>query len=288
MDTLISPLLEHLDRERPGDLLGVYLYGSASTSGLRPDSDIDLLMLTRRSLSMSERAALVSLLSGISGWRGHAERFPDAAHRRPIELTSIVVDEIRGGVRDETRDGMRARIDLLGGGAPRRDFQYGEWLRAELAEGRLPQPVDDPDVVVLLATARSGHRVLRGPAFGDVVAAVPSGLLRDAVLAVVPAVLEETEGDERNALLTLARVLVTLDTGRIVSKDAAAEAVARTLAPADRRLLEHARAGYLGTVADDWTGLTSRVTALAHVLADRARRHHDGAGPPVGGADAAE
>ncbi|WP_309062397.1 aminoglycoside adenylyltransferase domain-containing protein, partial [Streptomyces sp.] len=256
MDELIAPLLEHLDRENPGDVVGVYLYGSASTSGLRPDSDIDLLMLTRRSLTAPERAALVSLLSGVSGWRGHAGRFPDAAHRRPIELTGIVIDDIRP-LTD----------------TPRRDFQYGEWLREELTHGHLPQPTGDPDAVVLLATAHSACRVLRGPAFGDVVPSVPSELLRNAVLAVVPDVLDEIEGDERNTLLTLARILVTLDTGRIVSKDAAAETIAQTLTTTDRDLLERARADYLGTITADWTRHTSRVTALAHTLAGRARQH---------------
>lgn len=255
MDELIAPLLEHLDRENPGDVVGVYLYGSAHTSGLRPDSDIDLLMLTRRSLTVPERAALVSLLLSVSGWHGHAERFPDTAHRRPIELTGLVVDDIRP-LTD----------------APRRDFQYGEWLREDLVNGDLPHPTDDPDAVILLATAHSACRVLRGPAFGDAVAPVPPALLRTALLAIIPDILEEIEGDERNTLLALARILVTLDTGRIVSKDAAAEAVGRTLPAADRDLLERARAGYLGTRADDWAGLAPRVTALAHTLADRAQR----------------
>ncbi|MFE1932523.1 aminoglycoside adenylyltransferase domain-containing protein [Streptomyces sp. NPDC059474] len=256
MDELIAPLLKHLDRENPGDVVGVYLYGSASTSGLRADSDIDLLMVTHRSLTAPERAALVSLLLGISGWHGHAERFPDAAHRRPIELTSIVIADVH------------PLIDT-----PRCDFQYGEWLRPDLTHGHLPQPTNDPDAVVLLATTHSACRVLRGPAFGDVVTSVPSELLRKAVLAVIPDILEQIGGDERNVLLTLARILVTLDTGQIVSKDAAAEAVAQTLTTTDRDLLERARAGYLGTITDDWTGLTSRVTELAHTLADRAQQH---------------
>lgn len=125
--TPLTPLLEHLDRADPGDVVGVYLYGSARTSGLRPDSDIDLLLLTHRSLTAPERAALVSLLLRVSGWRGHAERFPDAVHRRPIELTSIVT----GGLRPLTD-------------TPRRDFQYGEWLRARSAPAgsspRTPPP----------------------------------------------------------------------------------------------------------------------------------------------------
>ncbi|OXM50660.1 nucleotidyltransferase [Amycolatopsis thailandensis] len=244
----IEPLLDHLDRENPGDVLGLYLYGSAAAGGLKPDSDVDLLLVTRRSLGEPERAALVSLLSRLSGWRGHVGRFPDAVGRRPIELTGLVAGDERH----------------------RRDFQYGEWLREDFAQGRLPEPADDPDVVILAATAHSAHRVLRGPALADVVDPVPPDLLRSAALGVVPDLVSEVEGDERNVLLTLARVVVTVETGGIVSKDVAAATVAPALDGADRVLLERARAGYLGTASDDWTGLSAEVASLARVLAGMA------------------
>ncbi|KFU81910.1 streptomycin 3-adenylyltransferase [Amycolatopsis lurida] len=245
----IEPLLDHLDREDPGGVLGLYLYGSAAAGGLKPDSDIDLLLVTRRSLGASERAALVSLLVRLSGWRGHAARFPDAADRRPIELTGIVA----------------------GDKPSRRDFQYGEWLREDLVRGRLPRPVEDPDVVILAATAHAAHRVLRGPALAELLDPVPRELLRHSALGVVPGLLAEIEGDERNVLLTLARIVVTVETGGIVSKDAAAAAVAPTLDGDGRALLQRARAGYLGTASDDWTGLSAEVVSLARALAARAK-----------------
>ena len=83
-DTAVGPVQDHLDRQDPGGVLGVYLYGSATTGGLRHDSDIDLLVVTRRSLTGGERAALVSVLLTHSGWSGHAADFPEVAHRRPI------------------------------------------------------------------------------------------------------------------------------------------------------------------------------------------------------------
>gem|GEM_PF-5892352 len=48
---------------------------------VRPDSDVDLLVLTRTTLSESERASLVSVLLSASGWPGHAAEFPDVANR---------------------------------------------------------------------------------------------------------------------------------------------------------------------------------------------------------------
>ena len=46
VDDVIAPILSHLKEHDPGDVLGFYLYGSATTTGLRPDSDLDCLVLT--------------------------------------------------------------------------------------------------------------------------------------------------------------------------------------------------------------------------------------------------
>lgn len=255
MDELLAPILGHLDQEAPGDVIGFYLYGSATTKGLRPDSDIDLLMLTRRSLTDFERSALVSLLLEVSGWKGHAGRFPEVATRQPLEVTSLILDDLRPLT-----------------GSPRCDFQYGEWLREDILAGMLPEPVHDPDVVALLAAAQDSYEVLRGPAMEDLLEPVPPELLRQALLAVVPDVIQGVTGDERNSLLTLARIMVTLDTGQVVSKDAAAQAIAPKLTGHDRVLLEYARAGYLGEVSDDWSDKSSQAKTLAYTLAEFAKQ----------------
>lgn len=255
MDELLAPILSHLDQSAPGDVIGCYLYGSTTTTGLRPDSDIDMLIQTRRSLTDLERSALVLLLLEVSGWKGHTNRFPEAAARQPLEATSLVLDDLRPLTE-----------------SPRCDFQYGEWLREDLLAGWLPQPVRDPDIVALLATVQDSHEVLRGPAVEDLLDPIPPELLRQALLAVVLDVIQEIAGDERNSLLTLARILVTLETGQVVSKDAAAQAVAPKLTESNRVLLEYARAGYLGHVSDDWSDQKSQAKTLAHTLAEFAKR----------------
>lgn len=255
MDELLAPLLRHLDHCAPGDLVGVYLYGSATTTGLRPDSDIDLLILTHRSLTDSERSALVSVLLDLSGWKGHDANFPSAADRQPLEVTSMVLSDLCPIAE-----------------APRCDFQYGEWLREDFVTGMLPKPVHDPDAVALLASAQHSHTVLRGPELDDLLGPVPPEVLRQALLAVVPRVIQDIVGDERNALLTMARIIVTLETGQMTSKDDAAQQVAPKLSGNDRVLLEHARAGYLGEVSDQWKDRSSQVTTLAHTLAELAEQ----------------
>lgn len=257
MDCVPAVVLDHLDTADPGGVLGVYLYGSAASTGLRPGSDIDLLFITARSLTEPERRGLVAMLLGASGWSGHGESFPEAADRRPVELTSIV--------RPETDSWASAPII---------DFQYGEWLRTEIADGLVPAPTSDTDLIILAATAAAHHRVLRGRPLAELLPPVPDDLLRRTAADLAPVVAAEAAGDERNALLTLARIAVTAETGRIVSKDAAAEAVGASLPDHQRRLLARAREEYLGhgTPSWNWAKAADEVAALASPLTARARR----------------
>jgi predicted nucleotidyltransferase len=252
MKEVAAAVLAHLTAADPGGVVGLYVYGSA-VEQLQADSDIDLLLVTRRSLTLVERKHLVAVLIELSGWRGHASRFPEVAHRRPLELTSLVLERM-------STDHGRAR----------RDFQYGEWLRADIVNDCIPQPSDDPDVVLLIASALSRHRVLRGPALKDIVPAVPLAHVREAVLRVMPSVIQNATGDERNALLTMARTLITLRTGTIVSKEAAAAAISPSLPQPDRGLMERARAGYLHGDDGDWSADALRVREVLERLARRA------------------
>ena len=125
---VINRLTEELSRDDPGGLLGVYLFGSWVTGGLRPDSDIDLLTVTTRSLSLAERQRLVGFLLQFSGRRA------TVAPGRPLEVTSIVIDDVVPWVYP-----------------PACDFLYGEWLRDEFVDGRTPERRTNPDLAVVLA-----------------------------------------------------------------------------------------------------------------------------------------
>lgn len=140
-----------LVRETLGaDVIGIYLYGSASLGGLRPHSDIDLFAVVERPVSAGRRGRLVEGLLDLSVWpvRG------DAA--RPVELTVVV------------------RRDVVPWTYPPRcEFQYGEWLREEYERGRLPSPVQSPDLAPLIATVLLADAPLAGPPPGEVLAPVP-------------------------------------------------------------------------------------------------------------------
>lgn len=90
--------------------------------------------------------------------------------------------------------------------------------------------------------------------------------LRRAIVAGVPDLLDELDSDTRNVLLTLARIWMTLDTGEITSKDIAADWAIARLPEAERRVLAHARAIYLGDEAEDWADLGPLIRPVADRL----------------------
>jgi streptomycin 3"-adenylyltransferase len=216
--------------------------------GLRPDSDIDLLLLTQRSLRHDERESLLHFLFNRSGRRAIT------APGRPIELTSVVLDDVVPWTYP-----------------PVCDFLYGEWLRDEFGEGRLPQRHANPDLAVLLTSLQLHSQVLTGTRPTDVLDPVPAQDLRRSVKDSLPSLLDDLVGDEGNVLLTLARMVVTLDTGQIVSKDEAARYVVPTLNPGGRSAMTLALRGYLVEAQDDWSDHRFELEETAAALAARIR-----------------
>ena len=56
------------------DVLGAYLHGSAVLGGLRPTSDLDVLVVLERRTTATERRALVEGLLDVSGARARRGR----------------------------------------------------------------------------------------------------------------------------------------------------------------------------------------------------------------------
>jgi streptomycin 3"-adenylyltransferase len=212
------------------DALGAYMFGSSVTSGLRADSDLDILLVSSRRTSESERRSLIDGLLGISRSRG------DTTGRRHLEVTVVVRSDVSPWRYP-----------------PPMEFQYGDWWRDEFESGDVhPWTRPNPDLAVLLTAARADAVAIFGPPIDRLVDAVPRADLDHALLDVIPGLMEDLEGDVRNVLLTLARVWFTLETGTIASKDVAAD-WAITRLPAGRGdAIRLARAGYLGEAQDRW------------------------------------
>jgi predicted nucleotidyltransferase len=239
-------------RDVLGDtVLGAYLYGSAVTSGLRPDSDLDILVISDRSLTGRERADLIRRLLPISGRRAVGGR------ARSIELTIL------------------ARPALYPWRYPPSiEFQYGDWLRAKFERGELPEwPHPDPDVAVLVETARRAAVPLLGPPIAAVLESVPRADVVRAMVDTIPVLMPGIEeGDDiRNGLLTLARIWTTLATGEIRSKDEAATWALAHLPDEHRPVLAHARTAYLGEQPEDWRELGSRASLYVDYVVERIR-----------------
>jgi predicted nucleotidyltransferase len=231
-----------------GDVvLGMALYGSAVAGGLKPRSDLDLFGVLARRTAPDERATIVRRLLTLSR-RGHPE--PGA---RSLEVTLVVRDDV-----------VPWRYPA------RQELQYGDWWRREYQAGDLePWANPSPDLATLIAQVRLEGRALVGPRPAQLLPEVPVADLRRAMLDSVPPLLADLPTDTRNVLLTLARIWSTLETGRFLAKDAAADWAAERLGPADRVLLQRARDGYRGAVDETWSRDDVRVEQLAQTLVAR-------------------
>lgn len=249
VEPTIERLVDLVTRTDPGNVLGVSLYGSSAAGGLRPDSDVDVLVVTRRSLSWGEREVLVQHLVQVSGARA-------VTPGRPLEVTGLVLDDVVPWVYP-----------------PVCDFLYGDWLRDEQGSVAVPERHENPDLAVLVTSVRQHAVHLRGPHPGDLLAPVPTEDLHRAIHDSLAGLLDDLVGDERNVLLTLARMVVTLDTDEIVPKDRAADLVGATLGEPYRSTLALARRGYAGEVADQWSDRRVEAQDAASLLAERIRSH---------------
>ncbi|QRK12923.1 DUF4111 domain-containing protein [Archangium violaceum] len=236
----VSRVENMLTRLLGDDVIGMYLFGSAMNGGLRPKSDIDILLAVKQPIVGDRRVRLVEQLLALSGDPKRGDRV------RPVEVTAVVIDDIKPW-----------RYPA------RRDLQFGEWLRDELVAKRIPPPTFDPDLAILFTMLRQRSVALFGPPATELFDPIPTADLNRALAETTAQWTSEDtwEGDERNVLLALARIWVTRATGAIFPKDVAATWALERLPPAHRPALELARAAYLGECEDDWTNRTEEVEA---------------------------
>jgi predicted nucleotidyltransferase len=227
-------------------VVGVYLHGSGALGQLHPTSDVDLLAVSSRRTKRPERRALIERLLPISG-PGDA-----SGTSRSINLEIVARRDVRPWRYP-----------------PRLDFQYGDWFRPDFARGELsPWQPHNPDLAVILAAVLQADHPLFGPRPQALLDPVPPADLRRAMLDSIPDLLGYLDGDERNVVLTFARIWVTLVTGEIRSKDAAADWVLPRLPPEHRAIVEYARDNYLSGGPEAWGELLPRVRPCVDQVVD--------------------
>ncbi|MGD9941913.1 MAG: AadA family aminoglycoside 3''-O-nucleotidyltransferase [Burkholderiaceae bacterium] len=237
----LADALAVLERNLAGSLRAVHLFGSAVDGGLKPHSDIDLLVTVGAPLDEPVRRALMKDLMSISAWPG------TDATRRALEVTLIVHEEV-----------VPWRYP------PLREMQFGEWLRHDLQAGRIEPATVDHDLAILLTKARKHSLNLLGPPASTLFDPVPVADLVTALRDTVAHWNEQADwqGDERNVVLALARIWFSLATGAIASKEAAAAWALERVPDEHRAVLSMARAAYLGSAADGLADRPERVAAF--------------------------
>lgn len=222
-------------------VVAVYLFGSAVIGGLRINSDVDVLVVANHSLPELTRRKLVDRLMLISGKIGNTDSV------RSLEVTVVNFGDV-----------VPWRYP------PKNEFIYGEWLRDELERGQIQEPTYDSDLAIVLAQVRKNSVSLFGPDASDILEPVPMTDIRRAIRESLPGLIEGIKGDERNVILTLARMWLTVAVGEISPKDAAAEWAIPRLPKEHATLLDLARKAYRGEYVDKWEGLDAEVIALVN------------------------
>lgn len=111
---------------------------------------------------------------------------------------------------------------------------------------------DDPETVILLWQARGDSVPLKGPEAAALIPELPAEQIRKAIACFLPELTANVKGNERNVLLTLARMWFTAATGQICTKDTAAAWVLPKLPYHLAPLMTTARKAYLGECKDCW------------------------------------
>lgn len=228
-------------------LLGIYIHGSALGGALKPQSDIDLLTIIKSPLNTEERSRLLAAVMQLSG-------------RHPAQNSDARCLEVM----------IFTQADLAANAFPARaDFVYGEWLRDSFEAGDVPLPHSDPEYTLVLAQAYSEAFSLYGPAAQTLLPHITSERVKAAIRILLPSLVEGLYGDERNVLLTLARMLYTATTGQFTSKDRAALWSMVLLSEPSADILSYARMAYLGEITDNWFERQVEAFALADDLSCR-------------------
>ena len=222
----------------PDRVLGIYLHGSSVLGSLKPTSDLDLFVVTSRRTTDAERRELIERLLPISGPGDLTGR------SRSVNFEIVAQDDVRP---------WRYPAWL--------DFQFGDWYRPEFVKGNFaPWDSASPDLAIILETVLQADRPLFGPPPSALFGPIPWADVRRAMLDSIPDLLLYLDGDERNVVLTFARIWATLATGRFMSKDGAADWATPLLPEEHRAVLVHARSLYIkGIAAEEWGDLMPRV-----------------------------
>lgn len=240
---VLEQVVEILNKEIENPILGIYLYGSSVSGGLRPDSDIDLLVIIKGRFAKRNKLELIKQFLQVSGEIGNQELI------RPLEITIVNIDEISPWLHPI-----------------KSELQYGEWLRDKFSKGQIVGSATDPDLTILMRQVRQNSISLAGPEAQELVPIIPDEDIKNAIFDSCPGLANSLNGDERNTILTLARMVFTIVTGEITSKEKAADWLLPKVPQHFNGLLQMAIDGYLGKCKDNWEGKDEELREFVQYL----------------------
>lgn len=230
-----------LERHLGANLQAIHLFGSAMDGGLKPHSDIDLLVTVARPLSEDARHLLMLDLLSVSAWPG------TNASLRALEVTLLARDHV-----------IPWRYPA------QRELQFGEWLRDDLQAGIFEPAMIDHDLAILLTKARQHSCCLLGMLAAEFFDPVPPADFTRALLDTMAQWNEEADwlGDEQTVVLALCRIWYSVAAGGIAPKDVAVAWVMQRVPDAYHAVLQSAQASYLGTAPDELASRMAEVSAF--------------------------
>jgi len=230
-----------LERHLGANLQAIHLFGSAVEGGLKPRSDIDLLVSVGTPLSEDARRLLMMDLISVSAW--------PASHPslRALEVTLLAHDHV-----------VPWRYPA------RRELQFGEWLRADLQAGIVEPATFDPDLAILLTKARRHSMCVLGIPASEYFDPVPAADFAQALADTIAQWNEEADwqGDEQTVVLALCRIWYSMVAGGIAPKDVAVAWVLQRVTDEHKAILQAAQAAYLGTAPDELANRMAEVSAF--------------------------
>lgn len=240
----LSQAREVIERHLAPTRWAAYLYGSALDGSLKPYSDIDLLVVIAARPDEVIRQALMLDLLEVSAP-------PGCEGMRALDVTAIM------------------RSDIVPWRYPaRRELQFGEWLREDILAGVFEPAVMDPDLAILLTQVRQRSVALVGPPAESIFGPVPESDFYRALSDTLQQwqLPPDWSGDERNVVLTLARIWYSAATGKIAPKDIAAHWAIERLPAVCQCVLFEAQQAYLGQGKDRLASRGGQVETFVHFV----------------------
>jgi streptomycin 3"-adenylyltransferase len=183
-------------------LLAIHLFGSAiEAEGLKPYSDIDLFVTVDTPVTKRKRKQLMcALLSNSASPKSDP-------FLRALEVTVVNYHDLNPWTYP-----------------PKREMQFGEWLRDDILSGVFEAGAKDIDLAIIIKKIRLSSIPIVGQKASKLFEPISDRDFTNALQRTLLIWNSELDwlGDERNIILTIARIWYSISTGLINSKDEAA------------------------------------------------------------------